>query len=417
MGERLYTTNNIRRVDYTVDYIDPSFKKWMESRGGPKHFFDKWARLVTTGSKVDSQANSLPTGGRVLVYNLPEPFIDPLIKQPITEVDIKGVGLTVSGFERERQNLKSSKHQEVVAHTWRDDIYGPESLIEARASVENQNLVRRQGQFVPAPLAILRPSKLVFQGELIEPKDLANCFNLPEGFESEFALLVRGYVGTATRMLDLIDWYDGKDDSTNCVTPTLPVVERQDYVASKINTARRLFDDFERKKLARLDLVEWYKQTSILSTDQLAIQVNTGYTPCSGCESPDDQKTISHTHLQNRTLSGMNVEYAPATDMGRLPLDIRAKHFHELFAADVDFIAALGAACLPKKDLVDEVVTSKQQAGKVARRVGGEYLWYLNSYFPIERDTEKNEMARLISRVTRGDFYSRWLKRWIDRVI
>jgi len=329
-AQGLYTPNEVLRVPYKIRYLHPSFDDYLNHTYGARDkALVEWCSLVTTG-EGDHKAYSLPSGGRVLVYQLPEPFLVPISGEFISEVDVKGVLLTNSGYHYRRDELIGDR-KEVMRHKNGEDLFGPEELENCLASVENMEFVRARGFKTPIPLVVLEPEYLIYEGLPITFQNLRQLFGIKS--EKDFGLLIRGYSGSSARLSDFNQW--GSDYITPSNSPDMAVILRN---------GRGLFDGCE---MAQGTPVDQYLEFEKICLRELALYFMWKISPSSGKEAIP--QLIHHTHLHNHLISGSIVEWVPITSMAKLT----NPHDHILELIDDNYDAVVNFASLVLRDASD----------------------------------------------------------------
>lgn len=341
----LYRENHTKRVKYDTAWIDPTFSDWLDAiYGSQKSPLDHWASVVSL-EPADGVAKSLSTGGRVFVYKLKRPYLDPVSGLPCYQIDVKGVGLTKSGYLQDRDRLEPSQsRRELMWQHWQEIYFGYENLSRQKEVVRDLRGIRAKGHGGPVPLAILNLKQMVYEGRTRSIVQLRKILEID--WDENFALLIRGYPVTATRICDLTQW----DKHT---TP-----QHIPYQTVKtINWARRTWSKHELPKFlaaskGRFDLepgrsyFDWFLRTALR---ELTLMLTTGLSPTTGYETMDHGY---HTHLQNYTTANTHVEWTPLTHINDASHhgNQRMRHLYELIEAEHDALVNIGACSLNAED-------------------------------------------------------------------
>lgn len=338
-----YRENHTKRVAYDLVWVDPIFNDWLETvYGNPKVAFDRWASVVSL-EPADDVAKSLPTGGRVFIYNLKKPFLDSVTGLPCYQIDIKGVGLTKSGYIQDKDILEpENERRELMWLPYQEIYFGYENLIRQKKVVRDLRAARSRGHNAPVPLAILNLKQMVYEGKVKSIDQLRKALEIE--WAEDFALVIRGYPVSATRICDLTRW-------NSLVTPG--------YIPYKtirtLNWARKNWFKHELPKFlsatkGSFDLepgrsyFNWFLCTAYR---ELTLMLTTGFSPSSSHGS----NSAYHTHLQNHSTANSHVEWTP---LGRVadidPRYQRIDYLREIIEAEHDALVNIGACCLNRDD-------------------------------------------------------------------
>ncbi len=342
-----YRENHTKRVKYDPVWVDPTFADWLEVvYGSQGEAFDRWASVVSL-EPADDMARSLPTGGRVFIYNLKKPFSDSVTGLPCYQVDVKGVGLTKSGYLQDRDILEPENTRKELMWQPRGEIYfGYENLTRQKKVVKDLRAARARGQNTPLPLAILNLKQMVYEGKTMTIDRLRKALEIE--WAEDFALLIRGYPVSATRICDLTRW-EGHS------TPRYPDLPPHETIQT-LNWARNIWTKYELPKFLtaikgdleknpRRSYFDWF----ICSAQrELSSMLITGLSPCSPY---DANGKINHTHLQNFSTANTHVEWIPLGHLGKSdPLYQPIANIYEVIEAEHDAVVNIGACCLEPKD-------------------------------------------------------------------
>lgn len=337
--------NNAQRVKYDTVWIDPVFAGWLETvYGSQKKALDRWASVVSL-EPADDVAKSLPTGGRVFIYNLKKPFLDSVTGLSCYQIDVKGVGLTKSGYLQDRDILEpEGTRKELMWQPRREIYFGYENLTRQKRVVRDLRAARARGQNAPIPIAILNLKQMVYEGETLPIDRLRKALEI--GWDEDFALVIRGYPVSATRICDLTRW-------SGLATPhhSLPRETIQ-----TINWARKTWSKYELPKFLSAtsgnfdkdpnrSYFNWFLKTAYR---EIILMLTTGFSPCSSYGSSGN---AHHTHLQNHSTANAHVEWTPLSHISKIdppyqPID----HIYEIIEAEHDAIVNIGACCLDSAD-------------------------------------------------------------------
>jgi hypothetical protein len=302
--EAYWSRDRVEAVPYQIDWIDSDFLRWTNRvYGSPKPLFDILSRTVTVGDS-ELKACSHPTGGRSFVYELPDPYLDPATGDPCFEVDIKGTLLTSAGYNLFKNRFIDPEiRSEFKINPDREEIFGPFDISTAQADRDNIQIAQIDGFVTPCPVAIIKPQKLVFNGQMVQVDELKQIFKLPEG--REFVFYVRGWPITSTRTSDL---FPNTDLQLPMFTNT-----NSDQMVQITHKIRQTMKFFELPRLLmrmkKVSSKEIYQASYSTIKQQLANMFLTGYYPSTGKES--DSQRLNHLTLHNWTTIGGLVEWAP----------------------------------------------------------------------------------------------------------
>ena len=342
-----YRENFVKRVKYDTVWIDPVFAGWLETvYGSQKKALDRWASVVSL-EPADDVAKSLPTGGRVFIYNLKKPFRDPVTDLPCNQIDVKGVGLTKSGYLQDKDILEpENKRRELMWQPRREIYFGYENLTRQKKVVRDLRAARTRGQNAPIPLAVLNLKQMVYEGKTLTIDRLRKALKIE--WAEDFALVIRGYPISATRICDLTRWED-------CVTPSYPNLPPYETIPT-INWARNIWTKYELPKFLaatkgdleknpRRSYFDWFTRAA---QHELYLMLVTGLSPCSPY---DARENANHTHLQNVSTANTHVEWTPLGHLGKLDLMRQSvANIHEIIEAEHDAVVNIGACCLDSAD-------------------------------------------------------------------
>ena len=342
-----YRENFVKRVKYDTVWIDPVFAGWLETvYGSQKKALDRWASVVSL-EPADDVAKSLPTGGRVFIYNLKKPFHDPVTDLPCNQIDVKGVGLTKSGYlqdkdilepENERRELMWQPHQEIY--------FGYENLTRQKKVARDLRSARSRGQNAPIPLAILNLKQMVYEGKTLTIDRLRKALEID--WDEDFALIIRGYPISATRICDLTRWY-GLATPHHYLSITPKTVRTLNW--ARKNWSKHELPKFLAGSAGNFDqepgrsYFSWFLRSAYR---ELTLMLTTGFSPCSSYGSSGNPH---HTHLQNHSTANTHVEWTPLVNIGKVgpqyqPID----HIYEIIEAEHDAVVNIGACCLDSAD-------------------------------------------------------------------
>jgi hypothetical protein len=186
---------------------------------------------------------------------------------------------------------------------------------------------------------------MVYDGKVRSVDRLRKALEI--GWNEDFALVIRGFPVTATRICDLTRWPD-------FVTPR----HMGNNAVADINWARASWAKYELPKLLAAaeggfdrdpgrSYFDWFLRTA---HSELSLMMTTGLSPSSAEETSTEH--AHHTHLQNHTTANSHVEWTP---VGRVddtnPKGYqRISHLLEIIEAEHDAIVNIGACCLDPKD-------------------------------------------------------------------
>lgn len=342
-----YRENHTKRVKYDTVWIDPVFAAWLETvYGSQRNALDRWVSVVSL-EPADDVARSLPTGGRVFVYNLKKPFLDTVTGLPCYQIDVKGVGLTKSGYLQNKDILEpEDTRKELMWQPRREIYFGYENLPRQKKVVRDLRAARVRGQNTPIPLAIINLRQMVYEGKTLPIAQLRKALEIE--WAEDFALLIRGYPVSATRICDLTRWED-------CATPRqhIPVKTIQ-----TINWARNAWEKYELPKFLAATTTkgsfdknphrsyfDWFIRSA---QRELHLMLTTGLSPCSPY---DARGNANHTHLQNFSTADTHVEWTPLGHLGDPnPWHQTDANIYEIIEAEHDAVVNIGACCLDPKD-------------------------------------------------------------------
>lgn len=336
----------MRRVPYETIWADHDFQSHLFETD--PDFLAHIASLIVMG-RGDHTATSLPSMGRVVFYQLKRPFYDRLSKQVLTHVDVKGVGLTKSGFQAHRRHLHQPR-AEFMRHEYFDYPFGPliaEGVEDAMSVAHESVQTIKAGLNLPPTLALLRPKKVFLHGQAISPSDL----NLAFGYKPrrDFAFLqVRGYSGIPARISDYLTESDGE-----------PAIQLPSHFTPEIfigiATGRRQFAD----QYLRIPISERPSRLQIFTTlteqilQQLQIMVKKGLSPVTSKE--EEGATCNHTHLQNFLFANASyVEWSPLVIHDQSPT-INA-HIYALIQSAYEAYLGYAAIILPNNKIKSHIV-------------------------------------------------------------
>ncbi|MBI2310443.1 hypothetical protein HYU90_01275 [Candidatus Collierbacteria bacterium] len=338
-----YRENHTKRVKYDTIWIDPVFATWLETvYGSQKKALDHWASVVSL-EPADDVAKSLPTGGRVFIYNLKKPFLDSVTGLPCYQIDVKGVGLTKSGYLKDKDMLEpENERRELMWQPWREIYFGYENLTRQKKVVKDLRAARARGQNAPIPLAVLNLKQMVYEGKTLPIDRLRKALEIK--WAEDFALVIRGYPVSTTRICDLTQWYD-------LVTPDHLIPLK---TIRTLNWARNIWKKYELPKFlaaTKGDLeknpqrsyFDWFTRSA---QRELYLMLMTGLSPCS---SYDIRGNVNHTHLQNVSTANTHVEWTPLGHLDE-PDPRPVANIYEIIEAEHDAIVNIGACCLESKD-------------------------------------------------------------------
>lgn len=340
-----YRENYAKRVKYDTVWIDPVFADWLETvYGSQKKALDRWASVVSL-DPADGLAKSLPTGGRVFIYNLKKPFFDSITGLPCYQIDVKGVGLTKSGYLQNKANLEpENTRRELMWQPRREIYFGYENLTRQKKVVRDLRAARVRGQNAPIPLAILNLKQMVYEGKTLPIDRLRKALEIE--WAEDFALVIRGYPVSATRICDLTRWED-------CVTPSHHIPDKTIHT---INWARNIWKKYELPKFLiatnsdfeknpQRSYFDWFIRSA---QRELYLMLMTGLSPCSPY---DARNNANHTHLQNYSTANTHVEWTPLGHLGQPdPLRQSVANILEIIEAEHDAVVNIGACCLDPTD-------------------------------------------------------------------
>lgn len=340
----LYRENYVRRVKYDTVWIDPVFAGWLEIvYGSQKKALDRWASVVSL-EPADGVAKSLPTGGRVFIYNLKKPFLDSVTGLPCYQIDVKGVGLTKSGYLQDKDVLEPENERgELMWQPCREIYFGYENLARQKKVVRDLRAARTRGHNAPIPLAILNLKQMVYEGKTLPIERLRKALEIE--WDEDFALIIRGYPVSATRICDFTRW-DG------LITPRdIPYKTIQTLNWARKNWFKHELPKFLSATKGSFDLepgrsyFNWFLRTAYR---ELTLMLTTGLSPSSSHGSND---RAYHTHLQNHSIANSHVEWTP---LGRVvdidPQYQRIDYLREIIEAEHDAVVNIGACCLNRDD-------------------------------------------------------------------
>lgn len=353
---QLYQENHTKRVKHEVVWLDAHFRDWLETTyGNADAILSDWASVVSL-TPGDGIARSLPTGGRVFVYDLKQPYLDPVSKLPCFQIDVKGVGLTKSGYQREKDYLEDIPYREFMfCNGLRQEYFGPLDLVTAKDTIRHLRFVRKKNLFAPLPLAVIKLKQLVLEGIPLNTKKIKSAL---ENFEpeDEFALIIRAYPVSATRVIDLTQW-------TDVHTPYLHWNgDRSPYkkVVNHLNRARRLWQNYELprilsafgKRFGRNPGLFYYRWWKKMAINEAAKMIAVHFTPVSGRE--NGRFGAEHTHLQNHTTVNTHVEWTPLVNLARIggpKMSYLEAHLWAVLTTEHDALINAGICSLPISEL------------------------------------------------------------------
>ena len=254
--------NYIRPVEYEVVWSDPLFTKWAEKiYGAPEKLFDQLSAVISVG-KTDRVGHAHPTGGRNLIYELAEPFMDPQFHLPCPEVDVKGILLTNQGYNLYRDEFRNHDvRKEVMMHKRRKELFGPESLEISKSDRENLQSIRKRGILTPYPAAILKPKYIYLEGRKVTMKDLMALYGLPP--DEEMGFYVRAWPVSSSRVLDFLATKDVSFEgssthrmATFAGSGSLPVLFKERELLTLIHQGRQRWDFFESERIRQLGSID-----------------------------------------------------------------------------------------------------------------------------------------------------------------
>lgn len=371
-SDPIFFENPVSAVPFKLLWIDRSFSGYLD-----KNFktglqaLTTWAKLVNLSPNLRDISYSRPTGGRVLSYDLAKPFTDPITGNSLWALDVKGAGLTTSGYAHHHHLLNAGSHQEISRHSLRPDLFGVLTKSDAENEVRTLQALRRQGYPAPCPLAILQPEYFFYRGEKISKAGLFRQFMT---LNTDFVLLLRGYPNTTLRVSDLLDWQALSRQNPSPETP----IEGHRLRNSKqmVQRAQRYFDQYLVNLLTGGHPNAWYKNLIRYSTAAFVNQLHHGLTPPTGFET-NVQRTTNATHLENRTLDGLQAEYHPPAKLFGRSTQNSILHWEALCEAEMDFQAAMSVIVRinPRHEADTERLISRLRnapsrfTGKTERRV------------------------------------------------
>jgi hypothetical protein len=331
-------------VDYTPVWVDDRFGAYLNRVcGGQNQFLKNIARVVSL-TATEFTSRSHPTGGRVFVYDLPEPFIDPDFNLPCLEIDVKGVMLTKSGFDRYQKGLISTGNgrQEMMLHRDRGEVFGPFASETAIADKDNLHVVRSHRIITPYPVGILRLKSLVFNDDAVSVEYIKQLFQIP--VNREFALYIRAWPVTSTRVSDLFGVMSF--EHVDMIRNGQP---KKEEVIQLIRQARQRWTEIELPRMehalqAPVLAKKLYEDLLRCTVHSVRTMIINEMSPVTGEES--DENSMSHAHLQNWTTFGALVEWSPVTDYKTLDSGSRRRVLMKLLDYSHQFIGAMGLAML-----------------------------------------------------------------------
>ncbi len=229
-------------------------------------------------------------------------------------------------------------HQEIY--------FGYENLTRQKRVVKDLRAARARGQNAPIPLAILNLKQMVYEGKTLPIDRLRKALEIE--WAEDFALVIRGYPVSATRICDLTRW-------EGCSTPRYPDLPPRETITT-LNWARRSWAKHELPKFLmatngsfeknpRRSYFDWFIRSAL---QELSLMLISGLSPCSPYNASGK---VKHTHLQNFSTANTHVEWTP---LGHLdepdPLHQPIDNIYEVIEAEHDAIVNIGACCLDPAD-------------------------------------------------------------------
>lgn len=347
------------------------------------------------------------------------------------EYDVKGSGLTSGGFRGYRSALEGSdQRREMHIQKQHGELFGPFELVEALADFDRiTHDLRHRGFPAPIPAVVLKLPKLIYEGELVDAREVVRQFGLPR--RTEFAVYVRVYPNsTSTRVSDfmrmvhlpvILTREDNLFASKSDQIIRLPAISYPEY-KRRVAEGREIWREIELPRLARIWQLpeeqiagEYFGGLVRQAYRNLWIMARHGITPHSGTE-PGADGNWTHLHLQNKTTKNLlEIEWGDRTIVNELRPDLRIVHWERVLSGYYELVVCMGLIVNQQEELPSfaNFLQGLLQSEFRPRSVSREFLFACEGYIPNSTSQQsklgvrRHPVEAFLSDVKKTDKYGR----------